>query len=98
MSDGTSDIRLWNADTLQETGRSRSRRIRAGRPLNELEYVRGEIYANVWETDRIARIRTADGHVTGWIDLSGRLSPSELGAGADVLNGLCTIPSTTASS
>ncbi len=89
MSDGTSEIRFWNPATLQETGRLK---VHDGSELvaslNELEYVRGEIYANVWQTDRIARISTTDGHVTGWVDLSGLLSPSELGAGADVLNGI----------
>jgi glutaminyl-peptide cyclotransferase len=89
MSDGTAEIRVWNPATLQETGRLR---VQDGSEpvasLNELEYVRGEIYANVWQTDRIARISVTDGHVTGWIDLSGLLSPSELGAGADVLNGI----------
>jgi glutaminyl-peptide cyclotransferase len=89
MSDGTAEIRVWNPATLQETGRLR---VHDGSEpvasLNELEYVRGEIYANVWQTDRIARISTTDGHVTGWIDLSGLLSPSELSAGPDVLNGI----------
>jgi glutaminyl-peptide cyclotransferase len=89
MSDGTSEIRFWNPATLQETGRVQ---VHDGSEpvasLNELEYVRGEIYANVWQSDRIARISTIDGHVTGWIDLSGLLSPSELAAGPDVLNGI----------
>lgn len=93
MSDGTSEIRVWNTVTLQETGRLK---VHDGSEpvasLNELEYVRGEIYANVWQTDRIARISIADGHVTGWIDLSGLLSSSELGAGADVLNGIAYDP------
>ena len=89
MSDGTAEIRVWNPATLQETGRLR---VHDGSEpvasLNELECVRGEIYANVWQTDRIVRISTTDGHVTGWIDLSGLLSPSELSAGPDVLNGI----------
>ena len=45
--------------------------------LNELEYMKGEIFANVWQTDRIARISPKDGRVTGWIDLSGLLPPAE---------------------
>ncbi|NTV00560.1 MAG: glutaminyl-peptide cyclotransferase [Methanoregulaceae archaeon] len=45
--------------------------------LNELEYVEGEIYANVWPTDRIARISPHTGEVTGWIELAGILSPSD---------------------
>jgi glutamine cyclotransferase len=56
--------------------------------LNELEYVKGEILANVWETNRIARISPADGHVIGWIDLTG-LSPVDLRLDPDaVLNGI----------
>ncbi len=47
------------------------------RNLNELEYIEGEIYANVWPTDRIARISPRTGEVTGWIDLEGILSPSD---------------------
>lgn len=45
--------------------------------LNELEYVEGEIYANIWPTDRIARISPQNGEVMGWIDLAGILSPSD---------------------
>jgi glutamine cyclotransferase len=61
-----------------------------GRPvtmLNELEYINGEIWANVWQTDRIARISPFTGNVVGWIDLKGLLTPSEH-ASADVLNGI----------
>jgi glutaminyl-peptide cyclotransferase len=60
---------------------------RAVDSLNELEYVKGEIYANIWQTDKIARIAPADGRVTGWIDLTGLLS-SEEKSSADVLNGI----------
>ena len=62
----------------------------AGRPvpqLNELEFIKGEIYANVWQTERLVRISPADGQVTGWIDMTGLLSPAER-AGVDVLNGI----------
>ena len=44
--------------------------------LNELEWVKGEIYANIWQTNRIARIDPASGKVVGWIDLTGLLSPA----------------------
>ena len=58
------------------------------RDLNELEYVRGEVYANVWHTDRIARIEPRSGRVTRWIDLRGLMSTGyRLGAEA-VLNGI----------
>jgi glutaminyl-peptide cyclotransferase len=55
--------------------------------LNELEWVKGEIYANIWKTDRIARIDPKTGHVVGWIDLSGILSNSD-SRGVDALNGI----------
>jgi len=90
MSDGTAQIRFLDPASFAVT-----RTINVtddGRPvtqLNELEYVRGEIYANVWMTDRIARIDPATGTVRGWIDLSGILSPAERGASPDnVLNGI----------
>jgi glutamine cyclotransferase len=56
--------------------------------LNELEYVKGEIYANVWHTDRIARISPKDGRVLGWIDLTGLLSPMIHLDSEAVLNGI----------
>jgi glutaminyl-peptide cyclotransferase len=57
--------------------------------LNELEWVRGEIYANIWQTDRIARISPADGRVLGWIDCTGLLSPGDqTGGEGAVLNGI----------
>lgn len=89
MSDGTADLRFWNPDTLQETGRVTV--TDQGRPvndLNELEWVRGEVYANVWQTDRIARIDPASGEVVGWIDLAGILGPEERIRQVDVLNGI----------
>lgn len=88
MSDGTEYLRFLDPATFKETGRVRV--TDAGRPvarLNELEYVRGEVYANVWQTDRIARINPATGRVNSWIDLSGILPVSER-AGVDVLNGI----------
>jgi glutamine cyclotransferase len=78
MSDGSPQLRFIDPATFKETGRITVRD--AGQPverLNELEYVKGEIFANVWLTDRIARISPKDGRVTGWIDLAGLLSPSE---------------------
>ena len=90
MSDGSAQIRLLDPKTLQE--RSRLRVSDGGRPvdqLNELEWVKGEIYANVWQTDRIARIDPNSGKVLGWIDLSGLLREHGRSTrGADVLNGI----------
>ena len=56
--------------------------------LNELEYVHGEIYANVWHTDRIARISPATGRVLGWIDLAGLLPANQRSDPEAVLNGI----------
>jgi glutamine cyclotransferase len=88
MSDGTADIRILDPATLQETRRIT---VRDGsgpvKMLNELEYVRGEIYSNVWQTDRIARISPKNGSVLGWIDLAGILPPADRQR-ADVLNGI----------
>ncbi|MDQ6759664.1 MAG: glutaminyl-peptide cyclotransferase, partial [Acidobacteriota bacterium] len=53
-----------------------------------LEYIKGEIYANIWQTERIARISPKTGLVTGWIDLAGLLSDAERNQGVDVLNGI----------
>lgn len=89
MSDGSAQIRCWDAGSLLEKRRFTVRD--AGRPvemLNELEYVRGEIYANVWQTDRIVRFSPVDGKVLGWIDLSGLLSAADRAEQVDVLNGI----------
>lgn len=90
MDDGTSQIRVWNPYTLQEKRRFTVRDH--GVPvdmLNELEWVRGELYANIWQTDRIARISPVDGRVLGWIDCTGLLSPSDqTGGEGAVLNGI----------
>lgn len=88
MSDGTPWLRLLDPETLKETGRLQVKD--GGRPvpqINELEFVKGEIYANVWGSDRIARISPKTGELVGWIDLAGLLSPRE-SIGVDVLNGI----------
>ena len=89
MSDGTATLYFLHPGTFAETARLTVRDHRG--PvirLNELEYVRGEILANVWQTDRIARIDPQTGHVTGWIDLTGLLPPSDRRQPVDVLNGI----------
>jgi glutaminyl-peptide cyclotransferase len=92
MSDGTPQIRLWDPETLKETGRiTVTDDTGPVTNVNELEWVKGEIYANVWTTDRIARIDPASGKVAGWIDLTGLLSANdraEGNEGTDVLNGI----------
>jgi glutamine cyclotransferase len=91
MSDGSSELRFLDPLTFKEL-----RRVRVtanGRPvdqLNELEWVEGEIYANVWQTDRIARIDPKTGQVKAWIDLTGLL-PDRYGSD-DVLNGIAYDP------
>src|SRR5262249_7575903 len=89
MDDGTAELRFWDPETLQETGRLKV--TDHGAPvtnLNELEWVKGEIFANIWTTTRIARINPVSGNVVGWIDLTGILSPSDQAQGVDVLNGI----------
>ena len=88
MSDGSSTLYFWDPETFQEIGHLDV--VDKGQPvpkLNELEYVHGEIYANIWYSDRIARISPTTGHVLGWIDLSRLLSAAERRED-DVLNGI----------
>jgi glutamine cyclotransferase len=70
-SDGTSILRFLNPDTMK--WQAQIAVVEAGkgiRWLNELEYINGEVYANIWQQDRIAIIQLNSGQVTGWIDLS----------------------------
>jgi glutaminyl-peptide cyclotransferase len=94
LSDGSTDIRVLDPDTFAERRRITVRD--GGQPidqLNELEFVKGEIWANVWHTDRIARVDPKTGRVTGWIDLSGLMGMYRLDAEA-VLNGIAEDPAT----
>jgi glutamine cyclotransferase len=92
MSDGTSTLRFLDPKTLQETGKLQVRDgSRPVEKLNELEVVKDEIFANIWQTDRIARISPKTGIVTGWIDLAGLLDPRDA-RGVDVLNGIAYDP------
>lgn len=89
LSDGTPQIRVLDSATFAE---KRHFTVRDGTTpidqLNELEFVDGEIFANLWQTDRIARISPTSGAVVGWIDLKGLLNPDyPLEPGA-VLNGI----------
>lgn len=90
MSDGTPAIRVLDARTMQEV-----RRIQVsadGKPiarLNELEVVEGQIFANIWGSDVIARIDPETGNVVGWIDLTGLLPAEQRTNNIDaVLNGI----------
>jgi glutaminyl-peptide cyclotransferase len=90
MSDGTPQIRFWNPDTLAEIGRLTV--TDDGQPVknvNELEWIKGDIYANIWMTDRIAIIDANSGQVKSWVDLSGLLDAADRASGeVDVLNGI----------
>ena len=93
MSDGTSIIRFWDPEGFMETGQLQ---VHDGNGpvenLNELEYVKGEIYANIWKSDRIAKISPDTGQVTGWIDLKGLFTPEGPAKPVDVLNGIAYDP------
>ncbi|WP_291986548.1 glutaminyl-peptide cyclotransferase [Luteitalea sp.] len=95
MSDGTDTLRFWHPETLEEVGRLR---VRDGdtaiERINELEFVDGAIYANIWQEERIARIDPATGVVTAWIDMSNLLTATERSRGVDVLNGIAHDPKT----
>lgn len=89
MSDGTSDIRVLDTSTFLEKRRIKVHDgITPINQLNELEFVEGEIFANVWQTDRIARISPHSGKVLGWIDLAGLLSTIYHPEPGSVLNGI----------
>lgn len=88
-SDGSSTLRFRDPGTFQET---RHIVVKDGatevKDLNELEYVKDEIYANVWHSDKIARISPKDGMVLGWIDLAGLLPAAQKLNAEAVLNGI----------
>ena len=90
MSDGTPRLRFLDPTTLRQV---RSITVTADgapvRNLNELEWVKGQIFANIWMTDTIARIDPANGRVLGWIDLGGLMPRSQVGDDRDaVANGI----------
>lgn len=78
MSDGSSVLRFYDPETFKLAKRvSVLQDRRRVSDLNELEFVEGEVWANIWHTDHIARIDPESGQVTGWIDIS-NLKPSTL--------------------
>jgi glutamine cyclotransferase len=82
-------LRFLNPTTFQEVRNiSVTYKGVPGTRLNELEYIHGEIYANVWQTSKIARISPRTGRVLGWIDLSGIVSDAERSSPDAVLNGI----------
>lgn len=89
MSDGTARLRFLDPDSFVVL---RTLEVHAGgKPvdrLNDLQYVDGEIFANVWKADRIARIDPLTGELIAWIDLARLLAPEDRTPSADVLNGI----------
>ena len=89
LSDGTPTLRFLDPETFQET---RTIEVHDGdeavTKINELEYIDGEIYANIWQTDTIARIDPLSGSVLGWLDLGGLREHIDDEAAIDVLNGI----------
>ena len=89
MSDGTPTLHFLDPHTFRETRHLQV--TENGTPvqkLNELEYIHGEIFANVWYSDRILRISPQTGKVLGWLDLSALLSASQRTDREAVLNGI----------
>ena len=88
MSDGSPNLRFLDPSTFQEQSRMNVRDHNSSvDDLNELEFVKGSVYANVWMTERIAIISPENGRVTAWVDLTG-LRPRQGAPGDDVLNGI----------
>lgn len=101
MSDGSSQLYMLDPESLTITDQISvtyfDPGVGARQPvvrLNELEYIEGEIFANVWQTNFIVRINPATGNVTGIIDLSGLLPATERTSTTDVLNGIAYRPET----
>jgi len=93
MSDGSDSLFFLDPKTFEEVNRIEVRdRERPIDKLNELEYINGEIYANIWMSDRIVRISPKTGQVLGWIDLSGLRASSLIGDRDAVLNGIAYDP------
>lgn len=93
MSDGSDELSFLDAKTFEVARRSKvTDGGRAVTQLNELEWVEGEIWANVWGTDRIARIDASTGVVRSWLDLSSLWPRASRTPTADVLNGIAYDP------
>lgn len=95
MSDGSDTLFFRDPETFEEIGRIQV--LYQGQPvfkLNELEFIDGEVYANIWQTNYIVRIDPTSGQVVGVIDLTGILDNVPLMQPADVLNGIAHDPAT----
>ena len=89
MSDGTASLHFIDPQTFKDVSviQVHDNNVSVS-DLNELEYINGSVYANVWKTDQIAIIDPQDGHVKAWIDLTGLLKPQDYSGEVDVLNGI----------
>lgn len=89
MSDGTDTLIFLDPVNYKEVRRLKVRdQDRPVGNLNELEYIKGEIWANVYKTDWVVRISPDSGRITGWIDFRGLLGREEMNSMVDVLNGI----------
>ena len=89
VSNGTPKLHFLNPETFKEE--STLKVYDTNGPLNrinELEYIRGKIYANIWQTEYIAEINPETGEVSGWVDLKGLVAPYKHDKPFDVLNGI----------
>jgi glutamine cyclotransferase len=87
MSDGTATLYFLNPETFEKVGQIEVYDNGPVAGLNELEYIRGEVYANIWVEEKIAIINPQTGQVKGWIDLGG-IQDSESQEPNNVLNGI----------
>jgi glutamine cyclotransferase len=89
MSDGTDRLYFLDPESLEATGQVpvTDNSLPVVR-INELEFINGQVYANIWQTDRIAIIDPVDGRVTAWVNLEGLLETQPYGGHVDVLNGI----------
>jgi glutamine cyclotransferase len=89
MSDGTANLYFRDPETFQLLGQVQVHDDQGPVVmLNELEFIDGQVYANVWQTDRVAIIDPASGQVSAWINLAGLLQPEDYQQPVDVLNGI----------
>ena len=89
MSDGSAMLRFLDPETFAVVKRITVQTPRGKiNNLNELEFVKGEIWANIWYDDKIVRISPENGEVLGWIDLSTLYPRNQRTTGEDVLNGI----------
>lgn len=93
LSDGSKVVRILDPEKLVETGRIEVYDNKAAVTyINEMEYINGEIWANIYMTDKIVRFEPTTGKVLGYIDFKGLLADSDKTANTDVLNGIAYNP------